>query len=194
MDTFSKVFLILVILFYLLKDGHKFKAKILSLLPYRFKETLSKILSESNKALNSYVTGQSKVALALSIMIFIGYKAIGMPNAFLLASITFVLAFIPFIGFLISMIFPTAIALSMGFTMVVKLATTFAIAQVLKSRVVVPAIMATSMKIHPLTDIFLVMAAISLQGPTCAFCIVPIYAIIKVLLINIHEYKLKKLE
>lgn len=194
MDTFSKAFLIFVILFYLLKDGHKFKIKLLSLLPYKFKETVSKILSESNKVLTSYVTGQAKVALVLSIMIFIGYKAIGIPNAFLLASITFVLAFIPFVGFIISMIFPTAIALSMGFAMIAKLAITFAIVQILKSRVVVPAIMATSMKIHPLTDIFLVMAAIALQGPTCAFCIVPIYAIIKVLLINLHEYKLKKLE
>lgn len=194
MDTFSKAFLILVLLYYLFKDGPKFRVKIVSLLPYRYKETISKILSESNEALGSYVTGQAKVALALSIMIFIGYKAIGIPNALLLASITFVLAFIPFVGFLISMIFPTAIALSMGFTMVMKLAVTFAIVQTLKGRVVVPAIMSSSMKIHPLTDIFLVMGAIALGGSICAFCIVPIYAIIKVILINLHQYKLKKLE
>jgi Predicted permease len=194
MDTFSKVFLILVLLYYLFKDGPKFRIKIVSFLPYKYKKTLSKILSESNEALSSYVTGQAKVALALSVMIFIGYKAIGMPNALLLASITFVLAFIPFVGFIISMIFPTAIALSMGFSMVVKLAVTFAIVQILKGRVVVPAIMASSMKIHPLTDIFLVMGAIALGGSICAFCIVPIYAIIKVILINLHQYRLKKLE
>jgi len=194
LDTFSKIFLILVILFYLFKDGNKFKIKIISLLPYKFKETLSKILSESNKVLNSYVTGQAKVALALAIMIFIGYKAIGMPNALLLASITFVLAFIPFIGFIISMIFPTAIALSMGFSMLAKLAITFAIVQTLKGRVVVPAIMASSMKIHPLTDIFLVIGAIALGGPIFAFCIVPIYAIIKVVFVNLHQCKLEELE
>jgi Predicted permease len=194
LDAFSKILLMLVILFYLFKDGSKFKIRILSLLPHKYKETLSKILSESNKVLSSYVTGQAKVALSLAIMIFIGYKIIGIPNALLLASITFVLAFIPFVGFIISMIFPTAIALSMGFTMVIKLAITFTIVQTLKGRVVVPAIMASSMKIHPLTDIFLVMGAIVLGGSICAFCIVPIYAIIKVLLVNLHEYKLKKLE
>lgn len=194
MDAFSKIFLMLVILFYLFKDGPKFKIKILSILPYKYKETVSNTLSESNKVLNSYVTGQAKVALALAIMIFIGYKLIGIPNAFLLASITFVLAFIPFVGFIISMIFPTAIALSMGFTMIMKLAVTFAIVQTLKGRVVVPAIMANSMKIHPLTDIFLVMGAITLGGPICAFCIVPIYAIIKVLLANLQGYRLRKLE
>ncbi|KZL90793.1 AI-2E family transporter [Clostridium magnum] len=194
MDTFSKVFLILVILFYLFKDGHKFKISVLSLLSYKYKEILSKILSESNTALSSYVNGQAKVALALSVMIFIGYKIIGIPNALLLSSITFVLAFIPFIGFFISMIFPTAIALSMGVSMIIKLAITFAIVQTLKGRVVVPAIMASSMKIHPLTDIFLVIGAIALGGPISAFCIVPIYAIIKVLIINLHEYRLKKFQ
>lgn len=194
MDTFSKAFLIIVILFYLLKDGHKFNVKVLGLLPYKYKETSSKILSESNHALTSYVTGQAKVALSLSFMIFIGYKIIGMPNALLLSSITFILAFIPFIGFIISMIFPTAIALSMGFSMVIKLALTFALVQTLKGRVVVPAIMASSMNIHPLTDIFLVIGAIALSGPVCAFCIVPVYAITKVILINLHQHKLKKLE
>ena len=194
MDAFSKIFLMLVILFYLFKDGPKFKIKIISSLPHKYKETLSKILSESNGVLSSYVTGQAKVALSLAIMIFIGYKIIGIPNALLLASITFVLAFIPFVGFIISMIFPTAIALSIGFSMIIKLAITFTVVQTLKGRVIVPAIMASSMKIHPLTDIFLVMAAISLGGPISAFCIVPIYAIIKVLLVNLHEYRLKKLE
>lgn len=193
MDAFSKIFLMLVILFYLFKDGPKFKIKILALLPYKYKETVSKILSESNEVLSSYVTGQAKVALSLAVMIFIGYKIIGIPNALLLSSITFVLAFIPFVGFIISMIFPTAIALSMGFSMLVKLAITFTIVQTLKGRVVVPAIMASSMKIHPLTDIFLVMGAIASGGTIAAFCIVPIYAIIKVLLVNLHEYRLKKL-
>jgi predicted PurR-regulated permease PerM len=194
MDAFSKMFLLLIILFYLLKDGPKFKIKLISLLPYKYKDTLSKMLSESNKVLSSYVTGQAKVALSLGLMTFIGYKFIGIPNALLLSSITFILAFIPFVGYIISMIFPTAIALSMGFSMVLKLAITFMVVQTLKGRIVVPAIMSNSMKIHPLTDIFLVMGAIALGGSTAAFCIVPVYAIIKVLLRNLHEYKLRKLE
>lgn len=194
MDAFSKILLMLVLLFYLFKDGPKFKLKVTSFFPHKYKETLYKILSESNKVLSSYVTGQAKVALSLAIMIFIGYTIIGIPSALLLASITFILAFIPFIGFIISMIFPTAIALSMGFSMVIKLALTFAIVQTLKGRVVVPAIMSASMKIHPLTDIFLVIGALSIGGSIAAFCIVPIYSIIKVLLVNLHEYRLKKLE
>jgi predicted PurR-regulated permease PerM len=185
--TFSTLFLVLVILFYLLKDGNKFKDRIMCIIPLKYSEFVSKSLSESDTVLGAYVTGQAKVALALSIMIFVGYKIIGMPNALIFSSITFILAFIPFVGFFISMIIPSIIALSMGFVMIGKLAIVFIIVQTLKGRVVVPAIMSNAMKIHPLTDIFLVIAAVSLGGPLAAFAVVPIYAIIKAIFANLYK-------
>lgn len=179
MNTFSVVFLIIVIVFYMLKDGHKFKNRALYFIPEKYKNIADELLSESDVILSHYVTGQAKVALSLSIMIFIGYKIIGLPNAMILSAITFILGFIPFVGFFISMIIPVVIALGMGIIMFAKLAVVFIIVQTLKGRVVVPAIMAKSMKIHPLTDIFLVIAAIAVGGPFAAFAIVPVYAISK---------------
>ena len=120
-------------------------------------------------------------------MIFIAYKIIGIPSALLFSSLTFVLAFIPFIGFLVSMIIPTIIALSMGWVMLLKLVIVFIIVQTLKGRVVVPAIMSKAMNIHPLTDIFLVIGAVAVGGPLAAFAIVPTYAIIKTIFFKLHE-------
>jgi len=185
--TFSTVFLVLIILFYLLKDGSDFKDKVIPIIPQKYKSLTSKTLSQSNTVLDAYVTGQAKVALSLSVMIFVGYKIIGIPNALFFSSITFILAFIPFIGFLISMIIPSIIALSMGFVMIGKLLIVFIIVQTLKGRVVVPAIMSLAMKIHPLTDIFLVIGAVAIGGPLAAFVVVPIYAIIKTVLLNLYE-------
>jgi predicted PurR-regulated permease PerM len=190
--TFSTLFLMLTILFYLLKDGTKFKDRILCIIPKKYEKFVSKTLSESDTILDAYVTGQAKVALALSIMIFVAYKIIGIPSALLFSSITFILAFIPFIGFFISMIIPSIIALSMGFVMIGKLVIVFIIVQTLKGRVVVPAIMSHAMKIHPLTDIFLVIGAVAVGGPLAAFAVVPIYAIIKVILSNLYEYRITK--
>jgi len=191
-NTISILFLVLIILFYLLKDGSKIEDKIVCIIPEKHKKFVLKTLSDSNKVLDSYVTGQAKVALSLSIMIFVAYKVIGIPNALLFSSITFVLAFIPFIGFLISMIIPSIIALSMGFVMIGKLVIVFIIVQTLKGRVVVPAIMSHEMKIHPLTDIFLVVSAVALGGPLAAFAVVPIYAIIKTILSNLYKCHLIK--
>jgi predicted PurR-regulated permease PerM len=187
MNTFSIVFLIIVIVFYMLKDGHKFKERVLYLIPDKYKNITGKLLSESDVILSHYVIGQAKVALSLSIMIFIGYKVIGLPNAMILSTITFILAFIPFVGFFISMIIPVVIALGIGIIMFGKLLVLFIIVQTLKGRVVVPAIMAKSMNIHPLTDIFLVIGAIAVAGPFAAFAVVPIYAIVKNAILVLKE-------
>jgi predicted PurR-regulated permease PerM len=173
----------------MLKDGNKFKNKILFFIPKKHKDIASKILSESDNVLSRYVIGQATVALSLSIMLFVGYKIIGMPSALLFCSITFILAFIPFVGFFISMIIPSIIAISMGLTMVIKLSIVFLIVQTLKGRVVVPIIMSRAMKIHPITDIFLVIGAVAVGGPIAAFAVVPIYAVTKSVVGNLKIFK-----
>ncbi|MBV7273568.1 AI-2E family transporter [Clostridium sp. PL3] len=186
MNTFSIVFLIIVIVFYMLKDGNKFKDRILFFIPEKYKNKAYKILNESDDILSHYVNGQAKVALYLSLMILLGYKIIGIPDALLLSMITFILAFIPFVGFFISMIIPGVIALSMGVSVTLKFFIMFIIVQTLKGRVIVPAVMSKSMKIHPLTDIFLVIGAIGIGGPFAAFAVVPIYAILKNVCITLN--------
>jgi len=48
------------------------------------------------------------------------------------------------------------------------------------------------MKIHPLTDIFLVIGAVAMGGPLAAFAAVPAYAVLKILLVNLHKYNATK--
>lgn len=182
--TFYKIPLIIVLLFFLLKDGGCVKDKIKSFFPDKYSNLLNCIIRESDAALTAYVNGQAKVALCLSIMIFIGYKIIRLPNALILSSITFILAFIPFVGFFISMIIPTIIAFSMGWLMVLRLSFVFIIVQTLKGRVFVPIIMSKAMKIHPVTDIILVISAVTLGGAVAAFAVVPLYAVLKTIIIN----------
>ncbi|SMC28039.1 Predicted PurR-regulated permease PerM [Clostridium acidisoli DSM 12555] len=191
MNTFSVILLIVIMVYYLLSDGDKLKPKLLSFIKEENKEVLNKLLDDCDDILSHYVTGQAKVALSLAILIFIGYKIIGMPNAIVLASITFVLAFIPFVGFFIAMIIPVVISISMGIYMIVKLAVVFIVVQTLKGRIVVPLVMSKSMKIHPLTDIILVILAVALLGPFAAFAVVPIYAILKNVILTIRRYKKK---
>lgn len=184
-NAFSMVFFIIIIVFYMLKDGNEFKSKVVFFMPEKYKDITEKMLCESDDIIDHYVTGQAKVALCLSLMIFLGYKIIGIPDAILLSVITFILAFIPIVGFFISMIIPGVIALSMGLSAVLKFSIMFIIVQTLKSRVIVPSVMSKCMKIHPLTDIFLVIVAIGIGGTFAAFAVVPAYAILKNLCVTL---------
>lgn len=189
MTLFSNILLILLIAFFLLKDGKKFNNKVLSYVPNKYKEFFKEVMHDGDEVLSSYIIGQAIVAFSLALMVFIGYLIIGMPSSLLLASITFVLAFIPFVGFFISMIIPYIIALTLGIKMIIKLSILVIIAQTLKGRIVVPFIMGKRMNIHPLTDIFLVVSAASLGGTLLAFSIVPIYALIKMIYQDFIKYK-----
>lgn len=183
---FSGVLLVILIVFFLLRDGDQFKPTVLKYCKNKYSKLVNSILSEGDEVLSTYVIGQATVALALSTMVFIGYKIIKMPSALILASTTFLLAFIPFVGFFISMIIPYIIAIVLGVNMVIKLSILLIIAQTLKGRVVVPFIMGRAMKIHPITDIFLVVGGAAIGGPLLAFCIVPIYSLGKVVIKNIR--------
>lgn len=179
MMLFSNILLVVLITFFLLRDGDKFRPFVIKYCPGKYKEVLGNVLSKGDDVLATYIRGQAIVALSLSTMVFVGYLIIKMPSALLLAFITFILAFIPFVGFFISMIIPYIIAVAMGLNMVIKLSVLFVIAQTLKGRVVVPFIMGRAMKIHPITDIFLVVGAAAIGGPLAAFCVVPIYSLLK---------------
>lgn len=194
MQFFSDILLVVLILFYLLKDGDGVYDRILKYTPEKYKDTMGETLDKSNRVLSSYILGQATVALSLATMVCLGYKIIRMPSPMFLASITFILAFIPFIGFLISMVIPFALAISLGTNMLIKLTILFIVAQTLKGRVVVPLIMGKAMKIHPLTDIFLVVGAASLIGPIGAFVVIPIYAVGKVFYRNFKPYILRRIK
>ncbi|GAB6168696.1 AI-2E family transporter [Clostridium carnis] len=188
MQLFSDILLVLLILFYLLRDGDKVKDNIIKYIPKKYKNAMDDALDESDRVLSSYILGQAIVASSLSTMVYIGYKLIGISNPLFLASTTFILAFIPFIGFFISMIIPYIIAITIGPYMIIKLSLLFIIAQTLKGRIVVPLIMGHVMKIHPITDIFLVVGAATLIGPIGAFVVVPIYALGKVFYKYFREF------
>lgn len=181
MQLFSDILLVILIMFYLLKDEEDIKESIVNVFPGKYKDKIYNVVEEGDEVLSAYIIGQTKVAFSLATMMFIGYKLIGMASPLLLASVTFILAFIPFVGFFISLILPYIIAIALGWNMILKLSVLVLIAQTLKGRIVVPLIMGKTMKIHPITDIFLVVGAASLVGPIGAFVVVPIYSLLKVI-------------
>lgn len=189
MMLFSNVLLVILITFFLLRDGHNFKNVVLKYCPGKYKDTIENLLPKCDDVLSTYIIGQAIVALSLATMVFVGYIIIGMPSALLLAFTTFILAFIPFVGFFISMIIPYIVATIIGFNMLIKLTLLFIIAQTLKGRVVVPFIMGKTMNIHPITDIFLVVGGAAIGGPLVAFCIVPVYSLSKLIIKSFIESK-----
>src|SRR3989344_2944381 len=91
------IFIFLVALYYLFKDGRKLKAAVVALSPLQdiHDET---IFNKLGLAINSVIKGNLAVALIQGMLTAVGFAIFGIPNATLWGSVAAITALIPGIG------------------------------------------------------------------------------------------------
>ncbi|GGN55751.1 AI-2E family transporter [Oceanobacillus indicireducens] len=170
-----------IILFFLLKDGGRFKNYFLTLLPPAFRKDVSRILHNMDTQVGSYIQGQIIVATCIGILLYIGYLIIGMPYALTLAIIAAVTSVVPYLGPTIAILPAIIISIVDSPFMLLKLAIVWAAVQFLEGNFISPNVMGRTMQIHPLTIIVVLLVAGNLFGIVGVILGIPGYAILKVL-------------
>lgn len=180
------------VLFFLLKDGKQFKSYLIKLLPPRYRRDFNEILEKMNVQVGSYIQGQMIVAFCIGVLLFIGYKVIGLEYALILACIAAVTSVVPYLGPMIAISPAIIIALVDSPFMLLKLAVVWVTVQFLEGHFISPSIMGKTMKIHPLTIIFVLLCSGNLLGLIGIILGIPLYAILKVLVqFFFHKFKLR---
>src|SRR5699024_2008060 len=100
---FVAIFTFPFILFFLLKDGTKFKEYCLQLIPPKNRKDVNQILHNMDVQVGSYIRGQIIVASCIGILLYIGYLIIGLDYAIILASFASVSRFFPYRGLIIAL-------------------------------------------------------------------------------------------
>lgn len=175
------------ILFFLLKDGEKFKRYCLKLLPPGFRGDANHILKNMDVQVGSYIQGQIIVASCIGILLFIGYLIIGLDYAITLAIIAAITSVVPYLGPIIAILPAIIIAVVSSPFMLVKLAIVWAAVQFLEGQFISPNIMGRTMKIHPLTIIIVLLSAGNLFGIIGVILGIPGYAILKVIVVYLFS-------
>ncbi|MGI8316405.1 AI-2E family transporter [Halobacillus mangrovi] len=168
------------ILFYLLKDGHKLPAKIISFFPPKVRTEVTSIFKGIDHQLSAYIQGQIIVSFCIGVMMYIGFLIIGLDYALLLAAIASVTSVVPYLGPMIAITPALIIAIVTSPFMVLKLAFVWTVVQLLEGKFISPQIMGKSLHIHPVTIIFVLLTAGHLFGVIGIILAIPGYAIIKV--------------
>src|SRR5699024_1571211 len=176
-----------VVLFFLLKDGNKFKNFSLKLLPPKFRKDANQILLNMDTQVGAYIQGQIIVALCIGLLLYIGYLIIGLDYAIILAMIAAVTSVVPYLGPIIAITPAIIIALVTSPFMLLKLAIVWAVVQFLEGHFISPNVMGKTMKIHPLTIMFVLLIAGKLFGLVGVILGIPGYAILKVLVKYMFE-------
>lgn len=176
------------VLFFMLKDGHKFKPFLASFVPKSSQENFSSLLHDINYAVSSYVRGQITVAFWVGIMFTIGYLVIGLQYGITLAILAGFLNMIPYFGTFIAFIPAIIISILDSPMMLVKVLIVFAIEQTIESRFVSPLVMGNKMNMNPVTTILLLIGASAIAGLVGVIFAIPVYAVVKIIVTRIFNY------
>ncbi|MBN8199928.1 AI-2E family transporter [Bacillus sp. NTK034] len=191
-STITSIVTVLVvvpfILFYFLKDDHKLRPFLLKYLPDKHEEEGNKILGDIDKTLFSYVSGQFIVAVVDGVLMYLGYKIIGLEYALILAFFAMFLTVVPFLGPVLGIIPAIFIGLLQGPGMVLKIVLVLIAVQLLESNLVSPHVMGKRLNLHPLTVIIILMAAGSIYGFIGILIAIPFYSVVKVLVKDFRRF------
>lgn len=184
-NTIFYLVLVPFILFYMLKDSHRFAPSVAVLFPQSKKEHVKNILKEMDKTISTYIQGQMLVSVIVGALLFIGYLIIGLNYSLVLAMFGMFTNVIPFLGPYIAVIPAFLVALFQDPIMALYVAIIMLVAQQIEGNIISPNIMGKTLNIHPLTIIVLILTAGNLIGIIGVIFVIPAYSIVKVLVVNI---------
>lgn len=175
------LFIIVVLTFFFLKDGHNFLPWLRDATGRRTGWHLTELLTRVWTTLGGFVRAQAVVSAVDAVFIGLGLALIGVPLAMALAIITFIAGFIPFVGAIVAGALSVTIALvSLGFTKALLVLGLVLLVQQLEGNVLSPWLQSKAMNLHPVIVLISVTVGSALFGLVGGFLAVPAAATIAV--------------
>lgn len=176
------------ILFYLLRDGHQINRSVTQYLPIKWRLPVGNILHDVNSQLANYVRGQITVATIVALLFGVLFSVVGLDYAVTLAVLAGVLNLVPYLGSFLAMIPALLVAMVAGPTMFIKVVIVFIVEQTIEGRFVTPLIIGSSLKIHPITILFVLLTSGKIFGIWGVLVGIPVYASVKVIIGAIFKW------
>ena len=187
----SGVILGALIMFYLLKDGNKFRRSVVAAFDADLRADVDGFIGDSCRVLRDYGKGRTVMSAVVSVVIGIAALLLGLPLVFTIMVVNFVGGYIPYIGAFLGGGLAVIVALGDGgigkalIMLVVVLAANLAL-----ENFVEPKVMGQSLDIHPL--IVLVVTALGglLGGIVGLILAVPAYVIARSAIVRFRSRNL----
>jgi len=189
-NTFLMLTLVVFSLFYLLKDGKKWKDGFVNIFPLKNEDT-HEILVNLKKAVNRIFRGSFIIAIAQGVLAYAGFMIFGVPNAIIWAVVAAIASFVPTIGTSIVAIpailflFFTGMELQALGLLIWSIILVGTIDNILN-----PYIISRDTEIPSLFILFSILGAISLMGPL-GILIGPLVLSLLYSLISIYKKEVK---
>ncbi|NLX10670.1 MAG: AI-2E family transporter [Chloroflexi bacterium] len=167
-------FLVLVMLFYLMRDGPNFVEYIVLSMPESYRGDTLRLMHELGLVWNAYLRGQMLLGLSMAVATYIVALILGLPQPLLLGILAGFLEFIPNLGPTLSAIPAVMFALTTpsatfggldaGVTYAVVVIAAYIVIQQLEAVFLVPRILGGSLDLHPVVVLVAILIGSNFAG------------------------------
>ncbi|MGW8564651.1 AI-2E family transporter [Isoptericola sp. NPDC055881] len=176
-DFVAGFFIMIVVLFFFLKDGPAMWEFLLRPFEGHRYERGQRVGAATIRTLGGYVRGTAIVAVVDAVGIGIGLAIVGVPLVIPLSVLVFLLAFIPLVGATLAGILAALVALvAVGPVEALVVVAIVIVVNQLEGDLLQPVVMGRTLRLHPLVILFALTAGTVLAGITGAVLAVPIAA------------------
>lgn len=162
-----------------------------ALFPAGRRERVREILDEMYQNVQRWFLGQLASMAIIGLLFTIALSLIGIPFALLLGILSGFLAFIPFVGPLLSVILPILLALASDPIKALWVLLAYAGIQFVEGNIVQPVVMSRAVSLHPVVVVFALLIMSTLFGFIGLLLAIPLVAAIQVL---VRELWVKRMD
>ncbi len=179
-----EMLIVLALSFYTLSGWHKLLDALRDLIPTRSRPRVVDIVSKVDLALGRLVRGQFVVMAILGTFFAVGLDALGLPAGFGLGIFAGLIAFVPYLGFLIALSIAALLAAldTSGHCSVGAIVGYMVAVHLLDILVVTPRVLGGSVGLSPVVIIVSLLAGAQAFGFVGLLIAVPVAAVLRVLL------------
>jgi predicted PurR-regulated permease PerM len=177
-EVFISLILGLIITFFALKDGSRFIGWVRGLLPEPRRELADRLANRAWRTLGGYFRGAALLGLVEGAIIGLTLMLVGAHLAVPMAVVTFLAAFVPFVGAIVAGALATLVALATAGTAEAVIVLVVAVVvQQLDNDVLAPVVYGRALNLHPVLVLLAITGGGAMFGIAGSFLAVPVVAV-----------------
>ena len=152
-----------------------------SFFPAGQRERVREVLGKMYHAVQKWFVGQLSAMVLIGVLTAIALSIIGLPYALFIGALSGLLAFIPLVGALISVIPPVLLALATNPILAVWVVLSYIVIHQIEAHLIQPLVMSRAVALHPVVVVFAILVMGTLFGFVGLLLAVPLVAALSVL-------------
>jgi predicted PurR-regulated permease PerM len=202
-SIFVAILAVVFITFFLLYEKGLARRKFIQIIPNKYFEVSIGANYKIEKLLSNYLLGLLFQMISIFTIASLGLSILGIKYAVTIAVFAAVANLIPYAGPILGATFGIIVGVTTGgifefnnefFFLIVKIVSVFAVVQITDNILLQPLIFSKSVKAHPLEIFVIIFAGASLAGVIGMVAAIPVYTILRVILIELYQgYKQYKI-